>query len=232
MRTPVALVPILFIMMGLFFQCQQNQNDEQQALRKRSMMNGKRDTVLQPGMGANSNMNRMRDQMRGMMQQMMPDMLPPGIEPGELPEHNSHGAQLLIRYCTDCHNLPSPTMHSAGDWPAVSGRMFRRMKMMGGMMGSITPSTDEQKAIVSYLKEHAMTSVTEDQFRTLDSEGARLFLQTCSQCHALPDPKLHTPQEWDQVVERMRGHMETMGKNEITDREKENIVEFLKNHAK
>lgn len=228
MRTLVALLSIVF-MIGLFSQCQRNQNEKQQALRKRSMMDGKRDTVPQSGIGENS--NRMRDQMRGMMQQMMPDMLPPGIEPDELPERNSQGAQLLSRYCTSCHSLPSPAMHSAGEWPAISGRMFRRMEMMGGMMGSNTPSADEQKAIVSYLKEHAMTSVNEDQFKTLNSEGSRLFLQTCSQCHALPDPKLHTPQEWEQVVERMRGHMETMGKNEITDREKEIIVEFLENHV-
>lgn len=35
------------------------------------------------------------------------------------------------------------------------------------------------------------------------SIGAKLFTKTCTQCHDLPSPKLHAPQEWPAVVDRM-----------------------------
>lgn len=52
-----------------------------------------------------------RDNME-MMQDMMSGRLPPGIEPEDLPETDSTGAKLIVRYCTQCHNLPSPSMHT------------------------------------------------------------------------------------------------------------------------
>lgn len=189
-------------------------------------MNPGRDTVP----GTKHQMMGRGSGMRGMMQRMMPDMLPPGIEPEELPDRNSRGAKLLIRYCTSCHNLPSPAMHSAEEWPAIAERMFQRMDMMGGMrmmMSSKAPAPEEQKSIVAYLKEHALASVSEEELKVPQSEGGRLFKQTCSQCHALPAPGLHTPQEWKQIVERMRGHVLTMNKYVITEQEKQNILEFL-----
>ncbi len=79
--------------------------------------------------------------MGAMMQEMMSGRLPPGIAPEDLPDAESPGARLLARYCTQCHNLPAPAMHTAEEWPAVEARMFNRMAMMwgrggmGGMMG-------------------------------------------------------------------------------------------------
>ena len=34
-----------------------------------------------------------------------------------------------------------------------------------------------------------------------------MFSIACTQCHALPDPRSHTPPEWPAVVERMKEHM-------------------------
>ena len=44
------------------------------------------------------------------------------------------------------------------------------------------------------------------------AKGASLFKETCSQCHPLPDPKLHSAEEWPKVVEMMRNNMQAMGK--------------------
>jgi len=43
------------------------------------------------------------------------------------------------------------------------------------------------------------------------SEGAGVFVRYCTQCHRLPDPRQHRPDDWPAVVERMRIHMRTSG---------------------
>ncbi len=179
-----------------------------------------------------------QDHMKEMMQRMMPGMLPPGIKPEDLPEPMSRGAGLVVRHCTQCHYLPSPSMHSAEEWPAVANRMFSRISMMGrgmigrGMMGIESLSIDEQKTIVAYLKRHSMKSVSPGSLPSPESQGAVLFKNRCALCHPLPDPKLHTAEEWPMVVERMRGHTQTTGKGSITDQDNKEIVSYLINHAR
>ncbi len=188
-----------------------------------------------PGMMMDGMMGRGmmdRNQMREMMQRMMPGMLPPGIKPEDLPDPDSRGAKLFTHYCNQCHNLPSPKMHTAEEWPSVTGRMFTRMSMMSGMMGIENPSSEEQLLILSYLKAHSLKSVSPGMLPSPDSKGAILFKETCSQCHALPDPSLHTAQEWSAVVERMRGNMQAMGRRVITDQERTEIVAYLSNNAR
>ena len=174
-----------------------------------------------------------------MMQDMMSGRLPPGIEPEDLPEPDSTGAKLLVRYCTQCHTLPSPSMHTAQEWPEVTQRMFNRLSWMSGMreewMGMMwmkAPSPNEQKDIVAYLKANSLKPIRPDTIPSPDSPGAISFKNTCSQCHALPDPKLHIAEEWPAVVERMRVNMKIMGKPVITDQEKEKTISYLVNNAK
>ncbi len=176
--------------------------------------------------------------MRGMMLEMMNGRLPPGITPDRLPDPNSPGAVLLIRYCTQCHTLPAPAMHTAEEWPPVEARMFNRMAMMSSMdgMGGMmrrrmmpirAPTGEEQETILAYLQGHALRPANVEALGPPDAPGLALFRQTCSQCHALPDPTLHTADEWPVVVERMRRNMETMGKRVITDRERDDIASYL-----
>lgn len=176
--------------------------------------------------------------MEAMMQEMMSGRLPPGITPEHLPDPDSPGATLLIRYCTQCHNLPAPAMHTVDEWPAVEARMFNRMAMMSGMggMGGMmrrrmmpmrAPAGEEQESILAYLQGHALRPANVEALGPPDTPGLALFRQTCSQCHALPDPALHAADEWPAVVERMRGNMETMGKRVIADRERDEIVGYL-----
>ncbi|MDA8421993.1 MAG: c-type cytochrome [Nitrospiraceae bacterium] len=176
-----------------------------------------------------------RGGMKEMMQRMMPDMLPLGITPEDLPLPDSPGAKLLVRYCTQCHNLPSPAMHTAEQWPGVTSRMFSRMSMMSAMIGMMNvelPSSEEQQAIVSYLKTNAMKSLSPSELPAPGSQGAVLFKETCSQCHPLPDPKLHTADEWPKVVDRMQSNMRSMGKKIITDNEKTEVVGYLTRYGR
>lgn len=174
-----------------------------------------------------------REGMKAMMKRMMPDQLPPGVDPESLPEPDSTGAKLLRRYCAQCHDLPSPRMHSAEEWRGVYQRMNDRMKMMsiGGMMGGMTrtetPDLKEEKVLLAYLQRHGLRAAVPNQISGLDSPEGMLFRQTCSQCHALPDPKQHTAQEWPGVVARMKGNMALMRKPVILTKEEQVIVEFL-----
>jgi mono/diheme cytochrome c family protein len=169
-----------------------------------------------------------------MMQQMMPDLVPPGVlNPEDLPDPKSNGAQILVYYCTQCHNLPSPSMHTAEEWPAVADRMFLRMSRMSGrggmgmMMDVDMPSMEEQQEIVDYLKAHSLKSISPHELPSPESQGAMLFKDRCSQCHGLPDPGRYTPKEWPTIVERMRGYTQSMGKKVITENEEKQIVGYL-----
>src|ERR1700682_1292271 len=58
-------------------------------------------------------------------------ILPPTFELQQLPERDSPGAQLTMRYCVQCHNLPNPAMHDAAKWPGIVDRMVKRMQGLG-----------------------------------------------------------------------------------------------------
>jgi cytochrome c2 len=179
-----------------------------------------------------------QDRMREMMHQMMPDLVPPGVSPENLPDPNSQGAKLLVRYCAQCHNLPNPSMHSAEDWPVVADRMIRRMSRMSGaggmgtMMNIEILSPGEQQTIVAYLKANSLRSISPGTLPSPESQGATLFKERCSQCHSLPDPTLHTGPEWPGTIEKMRAYMQAMDKKVITRDEEKEIIGYLQNHAR
>ncbi len=98
-----------------------------------------------------------RGGMKGMMKRMMGDQLPPGIDAADLPDPQSRGARLMARYCTQCHDLPSPVLHS--EWPKVFARMDRRMKMMSRMGSILRPTNQERPVILNYLRRHAADTI-------------------------------------------------------------------------
>ena len=202
-----------------------------------------------------------QNSMQQMMRAMMSGVVPPGVKPNDLPAPGSAGAKLVARYCVQCHNLPSPLMHSAAEWPGIAERMFQRMTMcsrmsgtgmmgkmggvgMKGMMGGTSgnammgmmnvkaPSAKEQEIIVAYLKEHSLKSIQPGALPSPRTKGAILFAATCAQCHALPDPRQHTAQQWPQVVARMRQNMVTMGKTIPNAETLRAITEFLQDAAR
>ena len=151
---------------------------------------------------------------------MLERIIPPGFEPAMMPEPRSRGAQLTQRYCVQCHNLANPAMHDAGRWPAVVGRMVPRMegkgnlgKLMTVMMAGVeAPSPENERAIVAYHRKHAMRPLDAKRIPEVNGPGAESFRVACGQCHALPDPRIHTAKEWPGVVERMQKNMEWMNR--------------------
>ncbi|MHB8455759.1 MAG: hypothetical protein ACYDDO_13945 [Acidiferrobacterales bacterium] len=179
-----------------------------------------------------------RHGMKEMMKGMMGDVLPPGLDPRLLPDPGAPGAHLLERYCTQCHNLPGPGMHTAAEWPAVVARMNGRMQMMsGGMMGGrptgiVAPSGAELQTLTAYLQTHAQKPMDIAQYPDLNTPPGKAFYAVCTQCHALPDPKQHISSEWPGVVARMRHNMTVMGRT-VPDRAVlSEIIVFLQSHAR
>lgn len=189
-------------------------------------------TKLACGMGG---MGMMGGPHRNMMQQMMGGLLPPGVDPALLPEPDSAGAHLLQQFCTQCHNLPGPGMHATEEWPQVLGRMNMRMQMMGGMMGRmmgvVAPDPVQLEILLGYLQRHAQKPIDAAQYTDLNTPAGQAFSTFCMQCHALPDPRQHTAQQWPAVVARMRGNMAAMGKIVPAETATQEIIDFLGRHS-
>jgi hypothetical protein len=94
-------------------------------------------------------------------------ILPPTFEPAQLPEPRSRGAQLVVQYCVQCHNLANPAMHNPEKWPGIVDRMVVRMKGKGNMgelmkemmAGVAAPSEQEEKVLVAYLRKHGQRAI-------------------------------------------------------------------------
>ncbi len=94
----------------------------------------------------------------GMMEgMMMGGEMPRGVDPAQLPEPQSAGARLVGQFCTQCHGLPTPDLHSAAGWLPTVDRMNARMQWMSrnSNMGIHAPSRSELQTIVAYLQSQA-----------------------------------------------------------------------------
>jgi cytochrome c2 len=151
---------------------------------------------------------------------MLERLLPPTFSARQLPEPASAGAQLALRYCVQCHNLPNPAMHHAAKWPAIVQRMVLRMEgrgnmgtLMSEMMAGVeAPSAVETAALVGYLRKHAQKPLDPARYPEVFSPSGEAFRLACNQCHVLPDPRRHTAREWPEVVARMQQNMEWMNR--------------------
>lgn len=67
-----------------------------------------------------------------------------------------------------------------------------------------------------------------------DSAGAKLTSTYCTQCHAAPQPTLHTAEEWTDVTQRMHARMNGgwQGVKTPTPQEMDTIVAYMKEHAR
>ena len=131
-------------------------------------------------------------------------------------------------------------MHTAEEWPGVEDRMFNRMRMMRSMRGMMShdmrqiqiPSKKEKHTILGYLRLYALKPASLEALGPKDAPGLAFFQQACSLCHALPDPGLHTSDEWPVIVARMQKNMDIMGKPGINDQERDEIVGYLRLNAR
>ena len=174
-------------------------------------------------------------------------ILPPGFEADMLPEPASRGAQLTLRYCVQCHNLPNPAMHEARKWSPIVERMVSRMqgrgnmgRLMAAMMAGVqAPDPDDAKLLVAYLRRHAQKPLDPARYPEVNSPAGESFRHACAQCHTLPDPRRHAAAEWPAVVARMQKNMEWMnrvvGSRPVPDEPQlkiEDINAFLMRHAR
>jgi hypothetical protein len=151
---------------------------------------------------------------------MLERILPPTFDPEELPERDSRGAKLTVRYCVQCHNLPNPAMHQAAKWPTIFDRMVLRMKGRGNMgklmhemmVGVEAPTLEEASTLLAYLQRHGQTPLDPKEYPEINQPEGQSFKLACQQCHVLPDPKRHSAEEWPAVVSRMEKNMEWMNR--------------------
>lgn len=53
----------------------------------------------------------------------------------------THGREMLMTRCTECHKRPGPESEDADDWPSVAERMGKKAKM----------EPDDRQAMLAYL---------------------------------------------------------------------------------
>jgi len=168
----------------------------------------------------------------------MMDVTPQPMDPAALPEPESAGAGILKTKCTQCHGLVSPKQHSAQDWPYIVDRMERRMEMMsngrmGMMRGTIAPlSTEEKNTLIQYLQANSFKALAPAALPESETPGGQSFTQSCSRCHALPDPKAHSYQEWETIVNRMDTNSKNMGFGPMPPEQITAILGYLKKQSR
>lgn len=161
--------------------------------------------------------------------------LPP-IAAAALPAAGSAGAGLMAAYCTQCHNLPSPAMHSRDDWPTILDRMYRRLDKTAGWsarrISVKAPNGEEKQRLAAYVVAHAMRPYDPAAASPADSPESAMFRNTCGQCHGLPAPDQHTASEWPGVVARMKTNAKNMNRPMPDADGIGQIVPFLQAHAR
>ncbi|HET8624482.1 MAG TPA: hypothetical protein VFM14_13045 [Gemmatimonadales bacterium] len=119
-----------------------------------------------------------------------------------------------------------PAAHSATDWPGVVRRMWLRMDRLPQGLRVQTPGVGERVLLVNYLTDHAL-QVSGGALPP--GRGREHFAQICSRCHALPDPAIHSAEDWVAVFQRMERNMERMKVRPPTAEETEGILLYLQN---
>jgi cytochrome c2 len=178
---------------------------------------------------------------------MLERILPPTFAPAQLPQPDSRGADLVVQYCVQCHNLPNPAMHHAAKWPGIVDRMVVRMRGRGNMgtlmkdlmAGVAAPGEEDVRILVAYLQQNAQRALDPRRYPEVDAPTGQSFKLACRQCHTLPDPRRYTAAQWPRVVERMEYNMQWMNRvvgnrpdpHEPQLRTQE-IIEFLQRYAR
>jgi hypothetical protein len=57
--------------------------------------------------------------------------------------------------------------------------------------------------------------------------GREEFAMICGRCHALPDVRVHAPEDWLAVILRMEQNMERMNVSQATPAETASILSYL-----
>lgn len=170
--------------------------------------------------------------------------LPPtNISRTGLPEAEGTGAGLLEVYCTQCHWLPTPQMHSSEEWDILLRRMLLRARLLDARLEGehvpenltvtgryrLVPTVEHLDSLRAYLKRNALPVV--DPASLPETEAAGLYVERCAACHQTPAPDAHVASEWDRVVDRMQTNMKLMQVDTLTRAERDEIMAFLEEEA-
>ena len=161
-------------------------------------------------------------------------IIPKGLNPNDLPDAGSRGATLMNIYCAQCHELPTPVMHSATEWPAILSRMQSHLQetKKGMLRHVISPPKNDWPILKRYLIDNAQTSIDPLKYDDIETTSGKVFISTCSQCHAAPSPESHTQKEWPRVVLRMKSNM-LAANIPLPEQDKLlTIIDFLQLHSK
>ena len=161
------------------------------------------------------------------------NVIPKDLNPYDLPEPDSRGATLLNVYCVQCHDLPTPLMHSADEWDDVLVRMsaYIQDRRGGLLMQVLMPPKKDWQLLTEYLHQQGQKGIDTAQLADLDSPQGQAFIHACSQCHGAPDPGQHKLREWPRVVLRMKANMRTAGLTPPDAQGTELIVAYLQGHS-
>jgi hypothetical protein len=85
--------------------------------------------------------------------------------------------------------------------------MWLRTEGLSPTLGVNVPSVSERFLMLTYLTANAL-KVSGANLPA--GPGREAFQLVCSRCHALPDPRNHSAQDWPTVFARMEGNMTRM----------------------
>lgn len=74
------------------------------------------------------------------------------------PDLNSSDGRAFANACDQCHVLPDPGRHTAGEWPEVVERMQNNLRWVGTVRATQKTSDEpalEVEKIVRYLQQHS-----------------------------------------------------------------------------
>ena len=157
-----------------------------------------------------------------------PERMPPGLAPADLPKPDSPGARLVARHCGQCHNLPSPGHHTAREWRRVAANMFLLSEVtarFGGRPELAIPDAAQRETITAYLERHGLRPLPEGM------AAPQAYLSTCGDCHAAPDPTLHSATAWPAVMARMAGHRAVMTREPLDPLSATRVLAYLSEYA-
>ncbi len=154
-------------------------------------------------------------------------VIPFGLAANQLPDPQSKGATLFASYCSQCHNLPSPRMHSTDDWPLRFETMMDHAVVMAGASPAIKMPADKEKTeIVVYLAKNGFRGLPADSPLRGEYQVFNI-IWFCSVCHAVPDPSQYPAKEWGKIVDRMNGFRKKQGRDEMSSADRTAVINFL-----
>lgn len=167
-------------------------------------------------------------------------VIPKGVTAASLPEGNSRGATVLLLYCAQCHDLPTPNMHTGQEWQKILQRMQKRIQAQRGAMLAriLMPPEKDWQVLQDYLARFGQKPLMGKQLAQLqqmddwNSKERQSFQATCSVCHAVPDPSQHTAREWPRVVLRMKQNIRKAKLSAPDTQTTEQIILYLQRHAR